>query len=140
MNKRAAATIGVAVLLILSLVWVGAWVLGSGAQGAAMINDSAADGQMMGPVGSGMTGQVHTMGPASNRGLLGGYVGSLGALMVLLLLGAVGSLVVAYAWERPGGLERAECPHCQRPVETDWASCPYCGESLEPTARGERPP
>ncbi len=126
MQTRTVITIGIATSLTLSLVVMGAWILISGTQGATMM-----DGQTMaGAMSSQMMGQGHIMGSASNRGLLGGYVGSLGSLMVLLFLGIIGLLVAAYIWERPGRPEPATCPTCGRPVETDWTACPYCGETL----------
>lgn len=133
MNVRAIATVGLAVLLVLSLALLGSWILGFGAPGATMMNGQA----MAGPMNPDMMGQDHLMGPASNRGALGGYAGALGIVMVLFILGAVGLLLATYLWERPGRPEAVRCPFCQRPVDTDWASCAYCGESLAPAAAGE---
>lgn len=111
MKFRTVVALGLAAILMFSLLVMGGWMLLSVDQGTMM-------------------GQGRMMGPESNRGVLGGYVGSLGILITLLFLGAVGLLLVAYLWERPGLPEPAECPNCERPVETDWTVCPYCGGAL----------
>jgi hypothetical protein len=82
----------------------------------------------------------HAMGVHAQRGVLGGYTGTIGLLMILLFAGMIGLLFYALFRERPGRPEAAQCWNCRRPVETDWSACPYCGAALAPGGQPLTPP
>ncbi|MDP1713311.1 MAG: zinc ribbon domain-containing protein [Anaerolineales bacterium] len=134
-NARTIVIVAVALLLTASVGVMGIWLLLSGQPGTGMM-ESGDHTEMMG--GMDISGDHTTMmGAPANRGLLGGYTGAVGLVMILAFVGMVGSLLYALFREKPGQPQPAACWNCERPVETDWTTCPYCGAAL--VAQATRP-
>ena len=122
-----------ALLLSLSVLGLGAWLLLSGEAGTGAME--AHHAVMMEDPSAGMPMAVehhYETGAASDRGVLGGYRGGLGLLMLLMLSGLVALLIVVFFSEKPLQPRQGACWQCGRPVETDWTNCPFCAASLTP--------
>jgi len=133
-NVRTIMIVTVAVLLTASVGAMGVWLLTSGQPGTGMMENGDQTNMdqtnMMNNVE--MSGdQMPMMGTPANRGVLGGYTGVIGIIMIVTFTGLVGTLIYTLFREKPGQPQSAVCWNCERPVETDWTSCPYCGETLE---------
>lgn len=132
-NARTVVTVFIAFLLVVSLGVMGVWLLLSGQPGTGMMEGSNLAGVMAGGEHSEMMEGAmpeHGMGPPANRGVFGGYTGTVGLVMILGFMALVGLLLYTLLRERPGQPQPAICWHCERPVETDWTACPYCGVAL----------
>lgn len=128
-NARTIIIIAIAILLTASVGAMGIWLLFSGQPGTGM-RESGNHTEMMNGVD--MSGDHETMmGDPANRGILGGYTGIIGLVMIVAFMGMVGSLLYSLFREKPGQPQQTNCWNCERPVEFDWASCPYCGATLE---------
>lgn len=130
-NLRTTITVGFALLLAGSVGAMGLWLLLSGQPGTGMMEDGNHTRMMENGDMAGM------MGPPADRGILGGYTGAIGLIMIVLFVAMVALMLYALFRERPGQAQPAVCGNCERPVETDWTSCPYCGVTLH---GGSRPP
>lgn len=124
---RAVVTVGVALVLVGITVAYGVWLLRISAAGHLM-----EPAHMAVPTHPPVTQLMdHTMmGPSSDRGIFGGYLGVVTGLMGLTFVGLIALLVWLLFVERPGKPERAQCPACGAAIETDWPVCAYCGTSL----------
>ena len=141
-NARSIATVAIALLLAASVGAMGLWLLLSGQPGTGMMEsrehvqmmESADHAGLMAPGGPMATGDRpapgHTMGVHADQGVLGGYTGAVGLVMIVLFTGMIGLLLYALFRERPGRPEPASCWNCQRPVESYWSHCAYCGSAL----------
>ena len=128
-NARAIAIVSVAILLTVSVGAMGVWLLFSGQPGTGMM-EGGESSQMMNNVD--MSGDhAPMMGAPANRGILGGYTGVIGVVMIVTFTGMVGSLLYTIFREKPGQPQPKACWNCERPVETDWTSCPYCEATLD---------
>ncbi len=120
---RVVVTVGIALILVAVTAAYGVWLLRVSTGGHLM--DPAHMGAPAHP------SMDHTMmGPSSNRGILGGYLGAVTGLMGLVFVVLVGLLAWVLIQERPGRPERALCHVCGATVETDWTTCAYCGSAL----------
>jgi zinc-ribbon domain len=128
-NTRTIVTVSIALLLTASVGVMGIWLLLSGQPGTGMMEGSSHPDMMDGTEMSG--NHVPMMGTPANRGILGGYTGAVGLIMILTFTGMVGSLLYTLFREKPGQPQPAACWNCERPIETDWISCPYCGVALD---------
>jgi len=127
-NVRTIVIVTVAVMLTASVGAMGVWLLTSGQPGTGMMENGEHTNMMNNVEMSG--DQMPMMGSPANRGVLGGYTGAIGIIMIVTFTGLVGTLLYTLFREKPGQPQPATCWNCERPVESDWASCPYCGESL----------
>lgn len=129
---RVVLTMGIALILVLITGGYGLWLMRAASTGHLMDPAHMRDqDHQMGP------SMEHTMmGPASSRGILGGYLGALTALMGLVFLVLVAILAWLLMHERPGRPRQALCPVCGATVETDWTTCAYCGSALTPVGAG----
>lgn len=128
-NAKTIVIVAIAILLTASVGVMGIWLLFSGQPGTGMM-ESGNHTEMMNGVD--MSGDHETMmGDPANRGILGGYTGIIGLVMIVAFMGMVGSLLYSLFREKPGQPQPTTCWNCERPVEFDWASCPYCGATLE---------
>jgi hypothetical protein len=127
-NLRTVATVSLAILLTVSVGGLGGWLLLSGHPGTGMMESNGSGGMM-----AATAVPDRMMGIPASRGILGGYTGAVGLVMIVLFVAMVSVLLYALFHERPGQPQPAVCGHCGRPIEVDWATCPYCGEAL-PTA------
>lgn len=141
-NVRTVVTVFIATLLVVSVGVMGGWLLLSGQPGTGMMEG----GDLAGMIASGEHGEMmgaeldqHGMGPTANRGMFGGYTGTVGLFMILVFMALVGLLLFTLLHERPGQPQSASCWNCERPVETDWTSCPYCGVALVEAGRPSKP-
>jgi hypothetical protein len=128
-NARAIAIVMIAILLAASVGAMGIWLLLSGQPGTGMM-ESGDHTEMMNNDGM-SENHAPMMGAPANRGILGGYTGVIGIVMIVTFTGMVGSLIYALFREKPGQPQPATCWNCERPIETDWTSCPYCNATLE---------
>jgi len=128
-NVRTIIIVTVAVLLTASVGAMGIWLLTSGQPGTGMMENGDNTNMMNNVDMSG--GQMPMMGAPANRGILGGYTGVIGIIMIVTFTGLVGTLIYTLFREKPGQPQPVVCWNCERPVESDWAACPYCGEFLD---------
>ena len=134
-NARTIVTVTIALLLTASVGVMGIWLLLSGQPGTGMMEGSSYPDIMGGMEMSG--DHVTMMGSPANRGILGGYTGAIGFVMILAFVGMVGLLLYTLFREKPGQPQEAACWDCERPVETDWTSCPYCEAALATQASSQ---
>ena len=127
-NMRMLIIVAIACLLASSVGIMGVWLMSSGQPGTGMMEN----GDLAGMMGTeDMSGDHDTMmGAPANRGILGGYTGTVGIVMILASMGMVGLLLYALFREKPGKPQPSVCWNCERPVEIDWPACPYCEASL----------
>ena len=133
-NLRTRATVAVAFLLTVFLGAVGVWLLLSGQPGTGMM-EKAEQAEMMRDVDHTQMmlnedhGETmgHMLGTPADRGLFGGYTGTVGLAMIVVFIAMVGLMLFALLREQPSHPQPAHCRNCGRPVETDWTTCPYCG-------------
>jgi hypothetical protein len=136
-NARTIVTVSVALLLTASVGAMGIWLLLSGQPGTGMMESND---QMDMMSGVDMLGDHVTMlGVPANRGILGGYTGAIGLVMIMTFVGMIGLLIYTLFREKPGQPQPAACWNCERPVETDWTSCPYCAAGLAGEGRPGQP-
>ena len=127
---RKMLTVSVAVMLALSVGVLGIWLLLSGEQGTGMLEHH----QMMhdGDHYANMDIENHDgkLGAPSDRGIIGGYRGGLGFIMLLVFIVLTSLLLYTFFSDSPVPPQQTTCWNCQRPVETDWETCPFCGSNL----------
>ncbi len=128
-TAQTTVTVAIALLLAASVGIMGGWLLLSGQPGTGMM-ESSDHPSMMSGVDMSSSDHATMMGAPANRGLFGGYTGTIGLIMILAFVGMVGLLLYALFREKPGQPQPATCRNCERPVDTDWITCPYCGAAL----------
>lgn len=137
-NVRTIVTIFIAVGLTVSVGAMGLWLLLSGQPGTGMMEGADHTRMMTNgehPVVMETAIPGHMMGVPADRGVWGGYTGTIGLVMILVFVAMVALLLYTLLSERPGQPQPDVCWNCERPVETDWTTCPYCGVELAEAGR-----
>ncbi|MDX1418249.1 MAG: hypothetical protein R3293_28875 [Candidatus Promineifilaceae bacterium] len=136
-NKRAVLTVIVAVVIALSVAGLGIWAMIDGITSPGFTHihhQNSGDSSHAGTEHSrfmASANHARMMGSVANRGFLGGYSVLIGVSMIVLSIAMVGILLFSLLKERPVLPRQTTCPHCGRPVETDWTDCPFCESALE---------
>ncbi len=141
-NIRTVVTVFIAVGLTASVGAMGVWLLLSGQPGTGMMEGTGhiqmmATGEHPAVMGTAIPG--HMMGVPADRGVWGGYTGTIGLVMILVFVALVALLLYKLLSERPGQPQPGGCWNCERPIETDWTICPYCGVELVEAGRQPSP-
>lgn len=123
-NTRVLITVTIAFLLTASVGIMGVWLILSGQPGTGMMESVDQTGMMSDAEMADNPSSM--MGVDANRGLFGGYTGTIGLVMIVAFVGMVAMLLYALFREKPGQPQPAFCWNCNRPVEITWATCPYC--------------
>ncbi len=141
-NVRTVVTVFITVMLTTSVGAMGLWLLLSGQPGTGMMEGADHTQMMANGEHPAMMETVipgHMMGVPADRGVWGGYTGTIGLVMIVVFVAMVALLLYTLLSERPGQPQSSVCWNCERPIETDWTTCPYCGVELAEAGRQPSP-